>query len=247
VGCPQRTHAVHFGKVEAREPPDRYRDLTAVAGEQGGQLSSARKLPMKPLSQRQLTKLGSDCQDPLDKLGYLFYTHDVRSSEVGDPYTRGQAKADVALVKSLIKLDASYDPEASLYAGAASFAMIGRLALHDYLDLLSPKVLVAATQDAVSDIQYGLENLPQQELVTALAVLFEPTPQAGVFAFGFEVETTSLGQEFVERIAVNALNNALDFGEVDDVPLDTGFPVSGVSEYQITFNVFTKDVDFLSA
>jgi hypothetical protein len=42
------------------------------------------------------------------------------------------------------------------------------------------------------------------------------------------------------------LNDAIDFGEADDVPLDTGFPMSGVSEYQLTFNVVTRDLDFAS-
>jgi hypothetical protein len=104
----------------------------------------------------------------------------------------------------------------------------------------------AATQDAVGDLEYALENLPQQELVTALGILFEPTSEQGEFAFDFEVTTTSLKQEFIEFVALNALNDAIDFGEADDVPLDTGFPMSGVSEYQLTFNVVTRDLDFAS-
>jgi hypothetical protein len=201
----------------------------------------------RPLSQTHLTKLGSAFEDPVDRLDYLFYRHDVVSNDVGEPYDRGQAKADVSLVKSLIKLDASYDPEASFYAGGATLAMIGRLAINDKLHILPPKVLIAAVEDAVGDIQYGLENLPQQELVAALGGLFEPTSDPGVFAFDFEVETTSIRQEFIEYIALNALNDAIDFGEVDDTPLDTGFPVSGVSEYRLKFDVATRDLDFLSA
>jgi hypothetical protein len=201
----------------------------------------------RPLSQTHLTKLGSAFEDPVDRLDYLFYRHDVVSNDVGESYDRGQAKADASLVKSLIKLDASYDPEASFYAGGATLAMIGRLAIHDKLHILPPKVLIAAVEDAVGDIQYGLENLPQQELVAALGSLFEPTSDPGVFAFDFEVETTSIRQEFIEYIALNALNDAIDFGEVDDTPLDTGFPVSGVSEYRLKFDVATRDLDFLSA
>lgn len=34
--------------------------------------------------------------------------------------------------------------------------------------LLLPKVLITEVEDAAGDIQYGLENLPQQELVAAL-------------------------------------------------------------------------------
>ena len=214
------------------------------AGEFGGQLLTTSS--GRPLSQPRLTKLGSESEDPLDRLDYLFYKHDVASNDVGEAYTRGQAKADASLVKSLIKLDASYDPEASLYAGGSTFAMIGRLAINDKLHFLPPKVLIAAVEDAVGDIQYGLENLPQQELVTALGSLFEPTSDPGVFAFDFEVETTSIRQEFIEYVALNALNDSIDFGEVDDSPLDTGFPVSGVSEYRLTFEVATRDLDFLS-
>jgi hypothetical protein len=182
----------------------------------------------------------------VDRLDYLFYRHDVASNDVGEAYTRGQARADVSLIKSLIKLDASYNPEASLYAGSASFAMIGRLAINDKLHLVSPKVLIAAVEDAVGDIQYGLENLPHQELVAALGKLFEPTSDPGVFAFDFEVETTSFRQEVVEYVALNALNDAIDFGDADDAPLNTGFPVGGVSEYQLTFNIANRDLDFVS-
>jgi hypothetical protein len=210
------------------------------SGEFGGEVLT--RASGKPLSQARLKELGSD---PVDRLDYLFYRHDVVSNDVGEPYTRGQAKADVSLVKSLIKLDASYDPEASIYAGAATFAMIGRLAINDKLHLLPPKVLIAGVEDALGDIQYGLENLPQQELVAALSILFEPTSETGGFAFDFEVETTSTKQEFIEYVALNALNHAIDFGEADDAPLDTGLPVPGVSEYQLTFNVVTRDLDLV--
>ena len=214
------------------------------AGEFRGQLLTTSS--GRPLSQTRLTKLGSESEDPLDILDYLFYRHDVASNDVGEPYDRGQAKADASLVKSLIKLDSSYDPEASFYAGGATLAMIGRLAINDKLHILPPKVLIAAVEDAVGDIQYGLENLPQQELAAALGSLFEPTSDPGVFAFDFEVETTSIRQEFIEYVALNALNDAIDFGEADDVPLNTGFPLSGASEYQLTFNIANRDLDFVS-
>jgi hypothetical protein len=40
VGCPRGAHAVHFCKVEAREPPDLYRNLT---------IEAAGKRPVQPL------------------------------------------------------------------------------------------------------------------------------------------------------------------------------------------------------
>jgi hypothetical protein len=214
------------------------------AGKFGGELSTA--LSGEPLSQEQLTQSKIGSENPVDDLDYLFYLHDVASNDVGEAYDSEQAEADAALIDQLIDLDASYDPEASLYAAGATFGMIGRLALNDQLDVLPPEALVAATQDAVGDLEYALENLPQQELVTALGILFEPTSEQGEFAFDFEVTTTSLKQEFIEFVALNALNDAIDFGEADDVPLDTGFPMSGVSEYQLTFNVVTRDLDFAS-
>jgi hypothetical protein len=67
-----------------------------------------------------------------------------------------------------------------------------------------------------------------------------------VFTFEFDVTTRSLREEFVEYLALNALNDALDFGEADDSPLDTGLPAPGVSEYQLTFNVVSRDLDFVS-
>lgn len=199
----------------------------------------------EPLTQDELTQLGSP-QAPRDALDYRFYLHDIASNDVGEPYDAEQAEADAALVEELIDLDARYDPEASLYAGGATFGMIGRLALNDQLDALSLPLLVAATEDAVGDIRYGLENLPQQELVSALGLLFEPTAEEGVFAFDFDVTTTSLDEEIVEYLALNALNDAVDSGETDDVPLDTGLPFSGTSDYRLTFNVATRDLDFVS-
>lgn len=200
----------------------------------------------EPLTQDELTQLGSDLQDPRDALDFRFYLHDVASNDVGEPYDQEQAQADAALVEDLVELDARYDPEASLYAGGATLGMIARLALNDELDALSLPLLVVATEDAVGDIRYGLENLPQQELVSALALLFEPTAQEGVFAFDFDVTTTSLDEEVVEYLALNALNDAVDSGEADDAPVDTGLPFSGTSDYRLTFNVATRDLDFVS-
>ncbi|MEE1613831.1 hypothetical protein [Microvirga sp. CF3016] len=213
------------------------------AGAFGGEPRTT--LSGEPLMQDELTQLGP-LQAPRDALDYRFYLHDVASNDVGEPYDQEQAEADVALVEELTVLDARYDPEASLYAGGATFGMIGRLALNDELDTLSLPALLAATQDAVGDIRYGLENLPQQELVSALGLLFEPTGEEGVFAFDFEVTTTSLDEEIVEYLALNALNDAVDFGEADDGPLDTGLPFSGTSDYRLTFNVATRDLDFVS-
>jgi hypothetical protein len=68
---------------------------------------------------------------------YLFYRHDVASAETVS-YSDAQAEADAALLNGLVKLNTDYDPEASLYAGATEFAMIGELGIHEKLSLLSP-------------------------------------------------------------------------------------------------------------
>jgi hypothetical protein len=215
-----------------------------AAGSFGGELLTTAS--GRPYSQSQLAQLASGSERPVDRLDYLFYRHDVASAQTGDGYSRQQAKADVALIKSLTSLDASYDPEASLYAGFSTLALVERLAVNGKLNLLPPTLLVAAAQDGVGDIRYAFEHLPAPDLAGAASFLFEPTSDPTVVAFGFEVTTTSARQEFAEWVALNALNRALDFGEADDMPLATGFPISGTSEYQLTFNTLTRDVDLLS-
>jgi len=197
-----------------------------------------------PYSYQQLLSIGTPEQDPVDKLDYLFYVHDVASSEAAG-YTQLQANADIALLKSLVILDASYDPEASLYAGAAELGMIGSLGLHHHLGDVSPAWLLAGLTDAAHDIQYGLGHLPQAELATALSTIFEPTADPNVFAFHFSITTKSVGQEFVELTVMNALNAALDSGEADNVPLHTGFPFPGTTDYEFTYNIVSHDLNLV--
>lgn len=193
---------------------------------------------------KQLVTLGDVLQDPVDKLDYLFYRHDVASAESGPGYSNAQAEADISLLQSLIKLDASYDPEASLYAGFASLAMIGDLAIHNDLDLISPKLLLAGLKDAAGDIQYGLQHLSAQELAAAVSAgVLDPTGDPDVFAFNFSITTTTVAQESVEFIVMNALNAELDLGESDYAPLNTGFPFPGTTDYQFTYDVVTHDLD----
>lgn len=213
------------------------------AGEFGGELIT--NPDGSPYSYKKLLKFGDDNQDPVDKLDYLFYRHDVLSAQAGPGYTQAQADADISLLKSLVKLDASYDAEASLYAGFASLGMIGDLAIHNDLDLLSPSLLIAALGDAAGDIEYGLDNLPPQELALVLGSIFEQTGPT-TFAFDFSITTSSFTEEALEWVALNAVDAALDFGE-GDPPLNTGFPFPGTSDYQLSYDVLTHDLDLLSA
>jgi hypothetical protein len=195
-------------------------------------------------SYSQLLAIGTPLQDPVDKLDYLFYRHDVASAAAGPGYSFAQAEADIALLQSLNKLNVTYDPEASLYAGFASLAMIGDLAIHNDLKLAPPQVLVTGLKDAAADIQYGLGHLAPQELAAAVSAGFvQPTGDPDVFAFDFSITTKTVAEEAFELVAMNALNAALDLGDSDYAPLNTGFPFPGTTNYAFTYDIVTHDLD----
>jgi hypothetical protein len=193
-----------------------------------------------PLSYAQLLFFGNSDQDPTDIADYLFYRHDVATLGTYSPM------GDIVLLSSLILLDTSYDPGASLYAGGASLGMIGSLAAHGFLDDLPLWFIIAGVSDAIRDIKFGLENLPADELDDALAFFFEPSGP-DTFALDFSITTSTVGEEFLELLAMNTLNGLLDGGEIDNVPLNTGFPAIGTTEYTLEFNVFTRDLDLITA
>jgi hypothetical protein len=210
------------------------------AGTFGGTLLT--KSDGSAYSYKELVTIGNNLQDPVDQLDYLFYRHDVASAAAGPGYSSAQAQADISLLQSLTKLDAHYDPEASLYAGFVSLAMIGDLAIHNDLNMAAPRVLLAGLKDAASDIQYGLEHLPAQEFsVAAAAGVLHATNDPDVFTFDFSITTHSVAQEAVEMLAMNALNADLDLGEKDYAPLHTGFPFPGTTDYQFSYDVVTHD------
>jgi hypothetical protein len=193
-----------------------------------------------PLGYAQLLALGNSDQDPVDKLDYLSYRHDVLTSgPVYSPFP------DIDLLNRLILLDSSYDPGASLYDGFATIGMIGSIAAHGYLSSVSPFLLIAGFVDALKDIEFGLENLPQPELGVALNFLFEPTPDPNVFVLDFMLTTTSFSQKLVERAVMKTVDAIWDGGE-GDPPLNTGFPLPGTTDYQLVFTVGTHDLDIIS-
>jgi hypothetical protein len=196
-----------------------------------------------PYSYNQLLAIGTPLQDPTDRLDYLFYRHDVASAAAGPGYNHAQAEADISLLQSLVRLNATYDPEASLYAGFVSLAMIGDLAIHNDLGLASPGLILAGLVDSARDIQYGLGHLGQAELTEAAAAGFIHPLSPGVFAFDFSITTTSVAEETVELLGMNALNAALDFGDSDFAPLNTGFPFPGTTNYEFTYEIATHDLD----
>ena len=197
------------------------------------------KLDGSPLGYTQLLTLGSPDQDPVDRLDYLFYRHDLLTS--GPLYS---PVPDIDLLGRLILLDSSYDPGASLYAGAASIGMIGSIAVHGFLGSVSPVLLIAGFVDAFKDIEFGLENLPQPELDGVLDLLFAPTGDPNVFVFDFTITTTSFRQELVERTVMNAVDAIWDGGE-GDPPLNTGV-LPGATDYQLVFTLGTHDLDLIT-
>ena len=200
-----------------------------------------------PYSFAMLNAVGTPDQDAVDIIDYFSYVHDVRSSQTGPVYNALQAQADAQLLASVVAVDSHFDPEAALYAGSISLGMIGSLALHGFLNVLSPFQLLGALTDAVKDIDYGLDHLPPAELADALNFIFEPTGDPHVFVFDFAIRTTSFRQEFAEVIAMNTLNAIIDGGEADNVPLSTGFPFPGTSYYELAYNAITGDLDLNAA
>ncbi len=194
-----------------------------------------------------LNAIGTDEEDAVDIIDYFSYVHDVRSSQTGPVYNLAQAQADAQLLGSVVAFNSRYDPEVALYAGSISLGMIGSLALHGFLNVLSPFQLLGALTDAVKDIDYGLDHLPGEELADALNFIFEPTGDPNVFVFDFAIKTTSFRQEFVEVIAMNTLNAIIDGGEADNAPLSTGFPFPGTSHYELAYNAMTGDLDLNAA
>jgi hypothetical protein len=90
-----------------------------------------------------------------------------------------------------------------------------------------------------------LDHLPSSELAQALTEIFTPTSDPNTFAFDFSITTTTYQQESYEFLAMNALNTALDFGSSDYTVLNTGFPFPGTTDYELTYNVVTHDLDLL--
>ena len=229
-GTPGAERAPTYGK---------YGGAGYSSGEFGGDLLA--RPDGSPLGYGQLLFWGNSNQDPADYVDYLFYRHDIGTS--GPVYT---PSADLSLLTSLVLLDARYDPEASLYAGGATIGMLGSLAAHGFLDDLPLSFIVAAVADAVRDIEFGLQNLPSDELAEGLAFLFEPSGPV-TYVLDFSITTSTVGEEFFELLAMNTLNGLLDAGEADNAPLDTGFPAPGTTEYTLEFNLFTRDLDLLAA
>ena len=203
-----------------------------------------------PFTVAELLSNGNPADDPLDALDEGAYFHDV-AWKFQTSYTLTGALADLAFMNYAVKLDASYDPGASLMAGLTTIGMAASITLHGFGSLLfsRPLKLVAAFTDAVHDIQYELNNLPPEELgdLDVFIHNFNAPSSLNEFAFDFAIKTTSFRQELVESVAMNTLNTIIDGGEADNVPLNTGFPFAGTSHYELAYNAITGDLDLNAA
>ena len=109
---------------------------------------------------------------PADDLDRLFRRHDVASAEADT--AEEQAAADLRLLKQILRFEpGDLDAEGSLYGGLAVLAMIEQLAAGGHLDLLGPRKLAGAVQEAVEDIGRGLAGLDLAERLQALEWLGE--------------------------------------------------------------------------
>ena len=209
------------------------------SGQLGGILLT--KADGSPYTYAELLQSANALVHPLDQLDYLFYIHDVKSFAAGSNYSDTQAAADAALLNGMVALNTDYDPEASLYAGAAELAMLGNLGIHEKLGLLSPSEALAALKDAAHDLQYGLDHLPQDELSFALSAIFHPTSDPNLFRFDFAITTDSYAQEFYEMTVMKSLSAILDAATHHHTNLDTGFPTPGTTHYGFTYDTHTHD------
>ena len=99
---------------------------------------------------------------PKDELDAAYQVHDEQSGGT----VAEQSAADVQLINTITQLDqqgALSDPEASLYAGFSTLAILGQLAINDDLDLLGGQNVLAAVVDgALANIQEGFAGAPSE-------------------------------------------------------------------------------------
>jgi len=121
---------------------------------------------------------------PADALDQQFQFHD-QASAAADTVAE-QAAADAALIRGIeLANQGQADPEANLYGGGATLAMIEQLAVADSLGLLAPGELAEASGNALESIGRGLAGLSADEAGQAADWLDDV-----VTAAGFDVPAT---------------------------------------------------------
>jgi hypothetical protein len=100
---------------------------------------------------------------PIDALDQLFQIHDQAYAVSATP--SDLSAADVGLIRGIAALDLSQlDPEASLYGGAATLAVIEHLEETDSLGLITQEELVGTTTEALQNIERGFAGLSTDEI-----------------------------------------------------------------------------------
>ena len=137
-----------------------------------------------------------------DALDYAFYRHDVGTG-LADTAAEQQA-ADLALLRRIDNMSNKQlsDPEASLYAGAATIGIAGQALVRNPDAALANKVL-PYINDAIDNIETGLSELNQGEARKATRVLEETLDTLQDINF-----PGSVLDSFVDRLA-DRLDNFL--------------------------------------
>jgi hypothetical protein len=100
---------------------------------------------------------------PIDALDQLFQVHDQAYAVGATP--SDLSVADVGLIRGIATLDQSQlDPEANLYSGAATLAVIEQLKKADSLGLISQEELIVTTTEALQNIERGFAGLSRGEI-----------------------------------------------------------------------------------
>jgi hypothetical protein len=111
---------------------------------------------------------------PIDSLDQLFQVHDQAYTAGATP--NDLSVADVALIRGIAALDQSQlDPEASLYGGAATLAVIEHLEETDSLGLITQEELVGTTTEALQNIERGFAGLSTGEIFETINWLNDVT------------------------------------------------------------------------
>jgi hypothetical protein len=123
--------------------------------------------------------LSNPLEAPKDDLDLLYHAHDLVYQQYEDGIITDQTQlreADVDLILSTAELTftdpgatdpvaPNYDPEAGIYSGFATLALVGQLAATGYLQTLSPVeqfAIAEATQEALVNLEAGLAAEPSE-------------------------------------------------------------------------------------
>ncbi|MFH5924247.1 hypothetical protein [Roseomonas xinghualingensis] len=117
---------------------------------------------------------------PVDALDQQFEIHDQESAAADT--VAEQAAADVTLIRGIEAANQVHqpDPEAALYGGGATLAMIEQLAAANSLELLAPGEFAEVSGNALESIGRGIAGLSAEEAGQAADWLGDVADAVGV-------------------------------------------------------------------